>query len=313
MTNQGWFWLIASVFLVLLTLLAVQAWLKKPYKQSANTQLLAESIALFEQRLAELAADFANKEIEKPAYTQQKTLLERQLLAASDDLAHSQNQAKVGVRSLLAVCVAVPLFSILAYFFLADRSPVFTLWQTEAAHEQLADELLTGKRSTLPADFFVTEQPEQQSQRITQLLHTMQYQVYRQAKKPHYWQNLAAFYSTLAMPEQSLVGLARAYYAAPKNSSIAMHYAQQRFFADGKLTQESTGVLQAVLAQQPAHEGAYMLLIMNELKAQNYQQAKRWVTKLKQILHTKGTGRQTALASLEELTEVIDEKLSLKK
>ena len=70
--------------------------------------------------------------------------------------------------------------------------------------------------------------------------------------------------------------------------------------------------VQSILAKNPKHEGAIMMMAMGESKAGNYSEAKAWIARLRSSLVSRsGADRSEALASLDKLVENINQQEAL--
>ena len=114
---------------------------------------------------------------------------------------------------------------------------------------------------------------------------------------------------SLEATDSAIEALSRAYRLSPDNEEIATTYAQISFFANkGQLDASSRRVLQEVLAKNPQHEGAQMLMAMGEARSGNYQQAQAWVTRLRENIVARDGDHSEALNSLDELSRNIQQQ-----
>lgn len=286
--------------MLLMSLLAatvvVMPWLR-PSKTVRDNKLLAVNVATFKQRLAELQADKEAGEIDKEHYEQQKLELQRQLLQAEQA---EQPARPVRLANRLFVLMWVPLLTFLAYFILADRSPVMQLWQAEDHVGKVADDLLTGKIDVPPA--WATEDS-------IGLISAMQTNVYRHAYDADRWMRLSELFLSLEATDSALQAMARAYRLQPDNDDIAMTYAQVSFFANGSmLTTDARRIVENLLKKDGSHEGAMMLMIMSETREGNYPQALDWINQLSASIGNKSGDHSKALDSLQRLKDDIQQK-----
>ncbi len=188
----------------------------------------------------------------------------------------------------------------MAYYIIADRSETFKLWQSQDHIGKVADDLLTGKIST---------PPESAAKDAIGLINTMQTNVHHNATDPMRWFRMSEIYMALEAPEQALEALARAYRLNPDDEKIAITYAQTSFFAQGGvLSQNIRQVLQKVLANNPTHQGAQMLMVMGEMKDGNYAEARKWLNIVKQAILAKNGDHSEAVKSLADLEKNINER-----
>ena len=293
----GLFFSLSLLVALLLAVIVLVPWLRASRQKNVavDNQLLDLNIAVFRERLAELATDKDNGTIDTAHYEQQKLELERQLLDAQKQVAP---MVAPSVKSRLIVIVWVPVLAFMAYFLISDRTPVFELWQAEDKVGQVADDLLTGKIDQPPAWAIENGQ---------QLISAMQTNVYRHADDPDRWMRLSELFLSLEATDSAIESLSRAYRLSPDNEEIATTYAQISFFANqGQLDANSRRVLEGVLAKNPQHEGAQMLMAMGEARANNFAQARGWIARLRESIAAKPGDHSQALDSLDTLSANID-------
>ncbi len=289
-----------SLFIALiLALIVIMPWLRasRLREKPVDNQLLDINIAVFRERLIELQSDKDNGTIDAAHYQNQKTELERQLLDAQREVTP---MVAPGIKSRLIIMVWVPVLAGLAYFLVGDRTPVFDLWTAEDKVAQVADDLLTGK---------INQPPAWAIEDGTQLISAMQTNVYRHADDPNRWMRLSELFLSLEATDSALEALSRAYRLSPDNEEIATTYAQISFFANkGQLDASSRRVLQDVLAKNPQHEGAQMLMAMGETRGSNFAEAQGWIKRLRESIAAKPGDHSKALASLDELSANVIEQ-----
>ncbi len=256
-----------------------------------DNQLLDINVAVFRERLTELQTDKDSGIIDDVHYRNQKLELERQLLDAQRTVTP---MVAPSYKSRLIIMIWVPVLAGLAYFLISDRTSVFDLWVAEDKVGQVADDLLTGK---------IDQPPAWAIEDGTQLISAMQTNVYRHADDPDRWMRLSELFLSLEATDSALEALSRAYRLSPGNEEIATTYAQISFFANkGQLDANSRRVLQDVLAKNPKHEGAQMLMAMGEARGNNFEQAQGWIKRLRASIAAKPGDHSQALASLDELS-----------
>ena len=283
-----------SLFIALiLAFIVIMPWLRASRlgEKPVDNQLLDINIAVFSERLAELQTDKDTGTIDEVHYQNQKLELERQLLDAQRTVTP---MVAPGIKSRLIIMIWVPVLAGLAYFLISDRTPVFELWAAEDKVAQVADDLLTGK---------IDQPPAWAIEDGTQLISAMQTNVYRHADDPDRWMRLSELFLSLEATDSALEALSRAYRLSPDNEEIATTYAQISFFANkGQLDANSRRVLQDVLAKNPQHEGAQMLMAMGEARGNNFEQAQGWIKRLRDSIAAKPGDHSQALKSLDELS-----------
>ena len=277
----------------IIAIIVIMPWLRGSRVQNkpVDNQLLAINVAVFRERLAELKTDKESGTIDESHYDNQKLELERQLLDAQREIAPMRNP---GIKSRLILVVWVPLLAALAYILIGNRAPVFELWAAEDKVGQVADDLLTGK---------IDQPPAWAIENGAQLISAMQTNVHRHADDPDRWMRLSELFLSLEATPSAIEALSRAYRLSPDNEEIATTYAQVSFFANGgQLDANSRRVLDELLAKNPQHEGAQMLMAMGEARSNNFEQAQGWIRRLRASIAAKPGDHTQALSSLDELS-----------
>ena len=288
----GLFIALSLLIALILALIVIMPWLRasRLREKKVDNQLLDINIAVFRERLTELQTDKDSGTIDDTHYQNQKIELERQLLDAQRTVTP---MVAPGIKSRLIITVWVPVLAGLAYFLVSDRTPVFDLWTAEDKVAQVADDLLSGK---------IDQPPAWAIEDGTQLISAMQTNVYRHADDPDRWMRLSELFLSLEATDSAIEALSRAYRLSPDNEEIATTYAQISFFANkGQLDASSRRVLQDVLAKNPQHEGAQMLMAMGEARGNNFEEAQGWIKRLRDSIAAKPGDHSQALASLDEL------------
>ncbi|MEY2863790.1 MAG: c-type cytochrome biosis protein CcmI [Pseudomonadota bacterium] len=278
----------ALALLLFLSLVVIWPWLR-PVHTSAS--LLDLNVTVFRERLAELDADYKADQIDLESYHAQKTELERQLLAITND-APQLTGSHVPRLIVGMVFLWIPVLAVLAYVSLSDRAIIMQYWQAIDRHHIEAEQLLTGK----------IDAPSATSAKDgIGLLQALQANVYQHSTDPQRWMILAKAYTAAEAVEPALQSLARAYRLAPDDDNIGMTYAQMRFFSQqGKLDAEALQVVHHVLARNPQHEGAMMLMAMGTYRAADYPAAITWLTRLKTLRQAQPeTASSNTLAQLD--------------
>ena len=292
-STAGLFIALSLLIALLLAVITIMPWLRatRTSGTSVDNQLLDINVAVFRERLAELKTDKDSGTIDDAHYQNQKLELERQLLDAQREVTP---MVTPGIKSRLILMVWVPVLAALAYLMVGDRTPVFDLWTAEDKVGKVADDLLTGK---------IDQPPVWAIENGQQLISAMQTNVYRHADDPNRWMRLSELFLSLEATDSALEALSRAYRLSPDNEEIATTYAQISFFANkGQLDASSRRVLQDVLAKNPRHEGAQMLMAMGEARSNNFEEAQGWIKRLRSSIAAKPGDHTKALASLDELS-----------
>lgn len=297
-STMGLFIALGLFITLLLAVIVAMPWLRSKRLQhnSVDNQLLDINVTVFRERLAELKVDKDTGTIDDDHYQNQKLELERQLLDAQRQIAP---MIVPGFKSRLLLIVWVPVLTLMAYLLIGDRTPVSNFWSAQDRVGQVADDLLTGKIDQPPAWAISDDGRE--------LITTMQSNVHQHADDPNRWMRLSELFLSLEATDSAIESLSRAYRLSPDNEEIATTYAQISFFANkGQLDANSRRVLQDVLANNPQHEGAQMLMAMGEARSSNYEQAQGWIKRLRANIAAKPGDHTRALASLDELSANVD-------
>ena len=292
----GLFVTLSLLIALIFALIAIMPWLRAPRLQSKpiDNQLLDINVAVFRERLAELQTDKDSGTINNSHYQNQKLELERQLLDVQRQITP---MVTPDVKSRLIVAAWIPILAAMAYLLIGNRTPVFDLWTAEDKVGQVADDLLTAKIDKPPSWAFEDGR---------QLISAMQTNVHRNADDPNRWMRLSELFLSMEATDSALEALSRAYRLAPENEEIATTYAQTSFFANkGQLDANIRRVLQAILAKNPQHERAQMLMAMGETRSSNFAQAQGWIKRLQGSIVAKPGDHTKALASLDELSNYV--------
>lgn len=297
-STMGLFIALGLLITIVLAIIVATPWLraKRAQHSSVDNQLLDINVTVFRERLAELQIDKDSGTIDDDHYQNQKLELERQLLDAQRQIAP---MVVPGFKSRLLLIVWVPVLTLMAYLLIGDRTPVFNFWSAQDRVGQVADDLLTGRIDQPPA-WAISDDGQE-------LITTMQSNVHQHADDPNRWMRLSELFLSLEATDSAIESLSRAYRLSPDNEEIATTYAQISFFAnEGQLDASSRRVLQDVLAKNPQHEGAQMLMAMGEARSSNYEQAQGWIKRLRANIAAKPGDHTRALASLDELSANVE-------
>ena len=295
-STAGLFIALSLLIALLLAVITIMPWLRatRTSGTSVDNQLLDINVAVFRERLAELKTDKDSGTIDDAHYQNQKLELERQLLDAQREVTP---MVTPGIKSRLILMVWVPVLAALAYLMVGDRTPVFDLWTSEDKVGQVADDLLTAK---------IDKPPKWATENGRQLISAMQTNVHRNADDPNRWMRLSELFLSMEATGSALEALSRAYRLAPDNEEIATTYAQTSFFVnEGQLDTNIRRVLQDILAKNPQHERAQMLMAMGETRSSNFAQAQGWIKRLQGSIVAKPGNHTKALASLDELSNYV--------
>lgn len=288
---------LAIGFVITIAVIVLIPWLKKP-ASTADNQLLTLNIDVFKQRLAELDNDYQEQVIDKSTYDSQKLALERQLLEIGEN--QDTHTFQPNRKSNLIFLIWIPFLTVMAYLIISDRTAIFKLWQAQDTVGKVADDLLTGK---------IDAPPEWATQDTQGLMLSLQTNVYQNATDPMRWYRLSEIFLAVQAPEQAIEALSRANRLNPDDEKIALTYAQTSFFAQGGVMDSKIRqVVEHILAKNPKHQGAQMLMAMGEMRDGNYVQARKWVNEIKTEIQSRSGDHSQALNSLAELEKTIDDK-----
>ena len=296
------FIIVALLFAFTLAVFIILPWLQtsgaRATQRQADNQLLALNIQVFKQRRAELENDHQEGRIDTTTYETQKIALERQLLEIGDN--QEKNDFVPNWKSRLIFLVWIPLLTVMAYMMIADRTPVYKLWEAQDRLGKVADDLLTAKIDT---------PPEWATKDSVGLISAMQTNVHHHANDPLRWFRLSEVFVALQAPEQAIESLARAYRLNPDDERVALTYAQTSFFTQGgQMDNTIRQVVEHILVKNPKHQGAQMLMAMGEMRLGNYPDARKWVAALKTDIQNRPGDHTQALQSLAELEQTIDQR-----
>lgn len=289
---------LATALALTLAVIILLPWFGRSRFYQADNQLLSLNISVFKKRLAELDDDYQQGQIEKTTYDNQKLALERQLLDISKN---TDNQSFApNWKSRAIFLIWIPFLAGMAYFIIGDRTPVYQLWKAQDNVGQVADDLLTGKIDAPPASATKDSQA---------LVNAMQTNVHHHANDPERWFRLSEVFMALQAPEQAIEALSRAYRLKPDDEQVAITLAQTRFFTQGgQMDAETQQITEHLLAKNPNHQGAQMLMAMGEMRNGNYTAARKWVGLIKTDIQARTGDHSQALQSLAELEKTIDER-----
>lgn len=289
---------LALAFSLLLAMIILLPWFGRSTFSQQDNQLLTLNISVFKQRLAELEQDFAEGQIDQDTYANQKLALERQLL---DIDKNTDNHSFLpNWKSRLIFLIWIPFLASMAYFIVSDRTSVYQLWHAQDSVGKVADDLLTAKIDTPPK--WATEDSQG-------LVNAMQTNVHHHATDPIRWFRLSEIFMALQAPEQAIEALSRANRLNPEDEKVALTLAQTKFFTQGgQMDSDTRHIVEHILAKNPNHQGAQMLMAMGEMREGNYTAARKWVNVIKNDLQARPGDHSQALQSLADLEKNIDER-----
>lgn len=324
------FFIAASVLTLLLSLVVIAPWLRRPSAQvtaavglpaSVAISLMDLNVSVFHERLSELAADFESGRLDADDYAGLKADLERQLLAAAaaePDGSIAPHSCHVDVQRppwivIVLVALWLPVIAFGLYLSQTERGPspkqaevpkytdyhaLWSFWSALDQYDLVAKQLMSGQISAPPDDAL---------QHGLALLQTLQAMAYRHPQDASQWVVLAEGYRAADMAAPAQAALAHAHRLAPDDVGISMRYAQMRFAAQaGKMDDVTQAVLRHVLDIQPQHEGALMLLAVASYRDQQYDAAVVWLQRLKAARMARAQGQPVDPALMAQLDQIIE-------
>ncbi len=294
-STQFLFWSCAFGLTLILSVIVLFSLLRRTrVRPEAHANLTQLNVMVFKERLAELEADHRSHRLDVDEYVEQKTDLERQLLAAHagrvdlmrDHAELLQSSPAISRWVVLIIFLVIPLLSFSTYDLWTKyqeslHRALFDFWANQDRYADVADGLMVGRLNQPPAAV---------SGQAFELLQAMQGNAYRHPFDAKRWVNLSEAYMDANAIEPALAALAHAYRLKPENNDIAMAYAQMRFFSlQGKMDSVTRGIVARILVKNPDHEGALLLMSMATYHDQHYQDAIYWLQRLKHVRLARAT------------------------
>ena len=288
-STQFLFWLCAVGLTLILSVIVVFPLLPRSrIKSEAHANLTQLNVIVFKDRLVELEADHRSHILDADEYFEQKTDLERQLLAAyagrvdvmNDGVELSRPSPVISRWVTIIIFLIIPLLSFATYYLWSQHQQsqhraLFNFWTNQDQYAEIADRLMTGRLEPSPAAV---------SGHAFELLQAMQANAYQHPFDAKRWVSLSEAYMDAHAIEPALAALAHAYRLKPENNDIAIAYAQMRFFGlQGKMDSVTKDIVTRILVQNPDHEGALLLMSMATYHDQHYRDAIYWLQRLKRV------------------------------
>lgn len=255
------FWLCA-IPLAFLAALVIALPLLRPLREDEHS-LQSLNAQVFRERLGELEKDRTEGRVDTETFDALKTELERNLLLVADAAqpAVHRAQSRLMFWGLLGL---LPLAAV-AFYALVQLNPELpSWWKSERDMAPVVDSILAGKQPPADAD----------KHSLPEFIRGLQVHLQATPNDAEGWFYLGISYMQLNMGDQALQAFDRAWSLDPKRSDIALGYAQAMIFTNnGVLTPQSRKLLQIVLAENPHHEGALILLGMGAYRSGDYATA----------------------------------------
>lgn len=292
------FWILAGALALFVA--ALVAWpLLRPVT-APETSLLALDRDITRERLTELEQDRAAGRLSDEAYDGLRAELARALFDAEE---REPGQAVGGGRVrwlavLLLVCL--PLAASLFYQLLLQRPELARWWQLEQDMMPTVTQLVHGRM------------PKDDMARFTvgDMVHVLQRYLQGEPDNGDGWFMLGVSYLELRMPEAAAEAFERAYRQTPERLQVRLAYAQALMLSNsGQLTPESRTLIQAVLNEQPNHEGALLMLAAGAFESGELATAQETLTRLRGLRLAQHGPQDKALAELDRSLAAVTERL----
>ena len=285
------FWLVA-LFLALVVTVLLALPLLRPLR-AEETTLLSLNAQVFRERLAELEKDYREARIDEETFTGLKIELERNLLLLADSVVTPQRQQRRSRVLFFALLLALPAAAGLFYYQLQFNPQLPIWWESNRELTPAVDAVLAGQAP--PADADKHTMPE--------FIRALQKHMERTPDDAHGWFLLGISYLQLSMNEQARQAFERAWRLDPERPEVVLAYAQSLILGnDGQINPQSRALLDQVLAGNPHHEGALILLGMGSYRASDFATAVDAFTRL-QTLH--GTHSAAGSEASQEISRML--------
>ncbi len=259
------FWLIAAAMVAAAaTLVLLPLW---QGRRGAALSRDEANARIFQERLVELQSEHAEGRIDTAQLEQMRAELERTLLldvpASAPGTAHADRRWLLGGGSALAL--ALPLLA-LGYYYLQPQRPAAQSWMdATTTMAPLVSRALDGS-GDLPAEAL---------EDLPAFTQALKAEVLRQGlSDPDGLYLLGLSQLELGQPEAALEALARARTLAPDRPDVAYAGARSLIALNqGRLDTNSAGLLAEVLAADPRHQGALLLVGFGAFNAGAYAEA----------------------------------------
>lgn len=248
------FYLVVGVLLLLFLV-----FLLSPFMMHNSVRVSTRSdvnIKLFEQRLAELQAEYQRGDVTVDEFERLKTELQRGLLEeASDDVSSQLVGGKQSMTAMLLVFVLVAVFSTVLY----QQTGAKADWEILQTLKDMRQQSSTGERSAQITD---------------QLLEQLNRRLSQRPENPDYLMILA----NTKMERGKFAAASEAYSQLeqlyPEDSVVLAEYAQALYLAsERRLTELAQQLLQRALIINPQQPTALSLLGIANFEQGNYQAA----------------------------------------
>ncbi len=257
------FWFFALLLAALTALLlALPLWRNG---RADETSLLDLNRRVFHERLQELEKDEAEGRIDAETLAELRTELQRNLLALDTAQAGVVTNAPRYRLVGWLVLLLVPFLAIVLYYTVAAPKGLPEWWQLRSEMGPTLDRMLQGE---------VPSADENRDRTLGDFIRVLQDRLQKQPENAEGWFMLGMSYVQLDMPQAAQIAFEHAWRKEPAEARYKVAYAQARIFSnEGQLDELGRRLLQEVVAQQPEHEGALLLLGLGAYRSADYSTA----------------------------------------
>lgn len=266
------FWIVAAL-LALLTagLVLLPLWRRRDTTSAQD--LLSLNRRVFHERLAELEKDCREGRIDEVTFAELRTELERNLLVVNEPDAAAQHSASPRWPALVTLLL-IPAAAFFFYYAWAAPQGLAQWWALKQAMGPAVDRLLRGEPLS---------ESETAGHTLADFTRLLQDRLQRQPDDAEGWFMLGISYVQLGLPQLALTAFEHAWRLKPEESRHALALAQARLFSnEGQLDPMSRQLLRDVLATEPDHEGALVLLGFGAYRSGDYVAAVAALERLQQ-------------------------------
>lgn len=287
-----YFW-ISAVLLALLVAAAVVLPLWRQRSSTDAQDLLALNRRVFRERLAELEKDRAEGRIDAETLAELRTELERGLLTLQSETPVSGTRQPARLVTALTL-ILLPLLALCFYYAAVAPQGLGQWWQLKKEMGPVVDRLLRGEPL---AD------EETAGHTLPDFIRLLQDRLQQQPDDAEGWFMLGISYMQLQMVQPAQTAFEHAWRLQPAESRHALALAQTRIFSNqGQLDPLSRQLLENVLAQQPHHEGALVLLGFSAYRSGDHATAVPALERLREVRAAREAGDGADMAQQLEMT-----------
>lgn len=286
------FWILA-VLLALFTALLVMVPLWRR-RRDDTTDLVALNRRVFHERLAELQKDHAEGRIDAATLAELRTELERNLISLEAEPAPVVVRRTPHLVLAVLALLAVPLLASVFYYGAVAPRTLGQWWTLRQEMGPAIDRLLQGQPLS---------EAETAGHTLPDFIRLLQDRLQRNPDDAEGWFMLGISYMQLEMAEPAQTALEHAWRLAPQEPRNALALAQVRVFGnEGRLDDTSRRLLEDVLAREPGHEGALVLLGFGAYRGGDYATAVAALEGLVKIRASRGATNSGGMSHQLEQT-----------